>query len=381
MGQLAPATSPRLVDLKGKLQLIDGRPVPGARLVVSCDHSRTQHVRSDEQGLFRLRGLPEGQCHVSCPEARVDQALRISRNLMRRTGGVDVVITVPPMHRITIHDSDGDVWEFDETLGKLASFDLSRRINARIIKTAKKARAWMPLAFRRPARGGEIGKLPLFDAARRHLVNLSLSAPRTLVHLRPCGKQRVSSLALEQVVSAHAAIGLRAAMIDILPCERPDLPQQSLVPQYHGSAEVLWALGATPGDLVLLDADGSVLHRSRALDRSLAHLERSWPPFAAMRQVSVTQARTVRAAETEQLLSRAGEQMRARRYAEAHGLVDRALQLEPQDAEAHRQRAILKARLGDISGAVREVTWWRSSFGEESAEDLMDEIQKVSASR
>jgi hypothetical protein len=299
----------------------------------------------------------------------VDQIIRASRNLL---GDTDLVVTVPPMHRMRIEHEQA-VQEVDETLAAWTPTLLQRGTLLQ-----KTARAWMPLALRGAPRGWEIKRIPLLGPDGQ-LITLDLSAPRTAVYLAPCGKRaaRVAQR-LQQLVEDHAVTGLRGVTIlpRVCPGQTPRPPHT-----LGGSAEVLWALQAHPADLVVLDRTGAVMHRAADLDDAVAYLERSWPPFAAVRQVSVRPATSVRDAAAQRLYTRASREFRARRYAEAHGLLDQTIALDPEHAEAHRERALLKARLGDISGAMREVTWWRSSFGEESAEDLLDEIQRVTAAR
>lgn len=371
-GSLPPARTARPVELQGRLQLVDGTPVPGATLNVSCGDKQLT-LRTDRRGRFTLHALPEATCRVVCGPAHLDETLRASRNLIGRVAGLDLVVTVPPVHRTTFRANDR-VWDHDETLARWGT-----GAAAKVTSTVKRVpRPWMPLAFRGQPLGGEMKSIPLLDPERR-LTTLPLGAPRTLVHLATCddGASKLVADRLARLAEGRAATGLRAVSIRTDPCGKRNAPLRALA----GGPEVLWALQARPGEVVTLDRGGNVLHRDRSLDDAVAHLERSWPPFAAVRQVSVQRSISVRDAQAHRLCSQASEEARARRYAEAHGLLDQALQLDPELAEARRDRAILKARLGDISGAMREVTWWRSSFGEESAEDLLDEIQRVTASR
>jgi hypothetical protein len=370
-GPLPETHRPTLVELRGGLQLVDGTPVTGAELKVTCGNTRLT-VRTDGRGHFGLHHVPEGDCRVVCEQARLDQPLRVSRNLIGRTAGLDVVVTVPPMHRVSVR-AHQVTWQYDETL---TAWGIPVDVDARVVQRVP--RAWMPLAFRGQPHGGEIKTVPLLDPQHR-LTALRLDAPRTLVHLATCDEQATKRRVerLTQIADARAATGLRAVSIQTDPCRRRTIPTGVLA----GGPEVLWALQARPGAMVVLDRSGNVLHQSKSLDAVVAHLEQSWPLFAAVRQVSVQSSVSVRDAQAHRLCSQASVETRARRYAEAHGLLDQAIQLDPQLAEARRERAILKARLGDISGAMREVTWWRSSFGEESAEDLLDEIQRVTASR
>ena len=345
------------VGLTGQLQLIDATPVAGVELQVQCGWFKGT-ARTGSDGTFSLKEVPEGECRVLNERARVDQVVRVGANLLRGTSAT--VVTVAPVKRHTLASGV----ESDETLW------IWHKPDTKSVRSA--ARAWMPLPYRPAPRGGEIKKVPLLDALR--LVSLDTSAKRTLVYLLPCNQK--TDLVPADLRQLPTVPGLKVAVVATPICLKSKLPANVL----RGSGEVLWALSARPGDLVLLDSDGMVLGRSPDRD-PVAFLTRSWALFAAARQVSVLTAHSVRIAEAARLIAQAANQVRARRYAAAHGLVDRALRLDPELAEAHRQRAILKARLGDVSGAMREVTWWRTSFGEESADDLLDEIQQVTARR
>ena len=238
-GPLPRTARPRFVDLTGKLQLIDARPVPRATLAVACGKVRLT-VTTDSKGRFALPGVPEGTCRISCPLANIDQEVRASANLIGRTAGVDLVLTVPPMHRMEIKVAGGG-WAMDETLvawipPAIDRGDLLRRT----------PRPWMPLAFRNAPRGGEMGKIPLLDPDR-HLTTLDLSAPRTALYLAPCNKSGSKiALDLQRLVESHAATGLRGVAIQTRPCRQGQpLPSNALA----GSAEV--TRGFVVGNLTL----------------------------------------------------------------------------------------------------------------------------------
>jgi hypothetical protein len=73
----------------------------------------------------------------------------------------------------------------------------------------------------------------------------------------------------------------------------------------------------------------------------------------------------------------AGREHRAGKHASALRLVEQALRARPGLAEARRHRARLKALLGDLSGAVADVVWWRATYGDESADRLLDELRRL----
>ena len=59
-----------LLDIQGSLALSDGTPVASADLAIRCG-AVEQAARTDEKGRFVLRRLPEGDCLLVCPAARL----------------------------------------------------------------------------------------------------------------------------------------------------------------------------------------------------------------------------------------------------------------------------------------------------------------------
>ena len=350
------------VTLSGALELVDGTPVPGAELEVRCGGiSRT--VRTDTRGRFVVSGIPEGRCRVVGSSTRVDRVVATNRNVLR--GARRLLLKVPAARRFILRGGA----KMDETLAAWTGVPDQARV------ARSRPRAWMPILHRGVPRGGEIKQVPLLDG-RDRLVTLETPAQRNLVYLVSCGTAPDDVPGdLERLLGGRAASGLSVTLIATPACRTAPAPERYAV--LRGSEEVLWALSARPGALVVVDRDGTVLHRGRDLEHTVSFLQRAWPPFSAVRQVSVLPARTVPAAAAARLLAQARTRSLTRQYAAAHGLVDRALRLAPGHAEAHRQRALLKAHLGDLSGALREVTWWRDAFGEESADDLLDEVQRI----
>jgi hypothetical protein len=388
------------VALKGTLKLIDGTPVPGAELGAKCG-TVVRTARTDHHGRFIVDKVPEGSCRITSQEARLDETVRVGSNVLRRN--TEVQLTVPPMHRVVLEvisaEGKKTVIHLDETLRleyplitplELSALKPGQELTSRGGEKTKlrvksvRARAWMPLQLRGTPRGNEIFKIPLYSGGK--LDHLK-PATRQLIVIQRCDADLSVALdALESVVSAYATTGLK---VNVIGHGRGSCAGQGrpLVPAYLGGDEALWALQARVGDLVLLDQDGRVLLRRPAIKGSalqeglveevVAFLERSWPIFAAVRRVSLSQASSVKAAETERLVSQATEHLKARRYVAARRMLDRVLDISPDLAEAHKQQALIKARLGDYTGAMQEVSWWRTSFGSEAADDLLDEVQQA----
>jgi hypothetical protein len=397
------------MDLAGTLVLVDGTVVPRAAIEVRCGQV-IQSVRTDEQGRFVAKQVPEGTCTVTCEAAGLRETVRVGANVLRRT--TDVRLTIPPMHRVELElrsaSLDGTVL-LDETLPypvAIPGHELALRDRHLVDKGRRLApierlalgqefqsgdlklkiklvepRPWMPLKLRGAPRGFELSVLPLLHGDRQ-VVRLGF-ATRNVLLLARCEALREDMLdELESMAGTYAASGLRVAAILVEACPKaaPWIGRRSY-PLLLGGAELLWAMQARGNEVVVVDGDGRALWRRPLqqigpLDDAVAYLSKSWPTFAAVRRVSLSRSSTVQAAETERLLAQAEVAVKAGKHKEAHQLLDQVLQLAPNLAEARKQRALTKARLGDLSGAMREVSWWRSSFGTESADDLLDEVQR-----
>lgn len=424
-------SSPPLRTLRGTLQLIDGTPVPFADLRLLCGNW-TRSSETDHSGRFLFSNVPEGSCVISSAKAEINETIRVSADVLRRVS--DIRLTVPPMHRLEIawksRDKEGIV-HIDESLplrievssdqpAPIALVHVVLTVERHLmriqwwlnkgIRTVSRTdelirfkdmapgfrlfqkrpslevrsiqhRAWMPLSLRSTPLGGEAAHIPLLD--EKHSVVHLPAAQRLVVYLDRCDHPDAPLLdALWHLVHSHNAIGMKAAAVASQPCTKIHAP----FPFLRGGPEILWALQAKPGDIVVLDQDGRVAFRTRAaetgsLDEVVAHLEETWPVFAAKRRVSLQPASSVQVAKTERLLSQAKVQLETGQFPQAHQTLDRVLQITPNLAEARKQRALTRARLGDLSGALRDVSWWRTSFGHESADELMDQIKRVSSRR
>lgn len=395
-------------DLGGVLVLVDGTPVGRAELVIRCGKIQ-RAVTTDDQGRFRATAVPEGRCSVESEAAGLREEVHVGANVLRPGSGVRIV--VPPIHRVELEvrspHLDGTVL-LDETLpyaitelglqlkgrqlmvkdhrlAPLAKLAVGQEFQHQQIKLKVKtieARRWMPLALRGTPRGLELLTVPFLHGAQ--VVRLTL-ATRNVVAMARCEGLREDLLDdLESMAGTYGASGLRVAAILTESCPKAaEWIGRRSYPLLLGGAEALWALQARVGELLVVDGDGRAVWRRplqavAPLEQAITHLDRTWPPFAAVRRVSLSRASTVKAAETERLLSQAEAAIKSGKHKEAHALLDQVLQLSPDLAEARKQRALTKARLGDLSGAMREVTWWRTSFGPESADDLLDEVQRCS---
>ncbi len=390
-------------ELRGALLLSDGTPVARAPLVLSCG-TLSRRVSTDERGGFVVSGLPAGSCRVSSPGAGLEETVSVGSNLLRG----ELRLRLPPVHRVALEWSVGGKSGsalLDETLPhplELAGHRVAlaerallcdgRRLAAAsalagqrfqvegltLKVTAVEARPYLPLALRPAARPGALTGVPLL-APDGQLAQLGLG-PRNLLLIGSCDHLRADLLdQLEGLAAAFGPAGLRVAAILSEPCARP--PARADLPVLLGGPEARWAVGARPGELLVLDGEGRRLLRRPArqlgaVDDARGFLERSWPPATAAIRVSVAPAPSVVEAEADRLLAQAEARSKAGKHMEAHALLDQVLKLAPDLAEARKQRALTKARLGDLSGAMNEVSWWRTSFGAESADDLLDEVQR-----
>jgi hypothetical protein len=82
------------------------------------------------------------------------------------------------------------------------------------------------------------------------------------------------------------------------------------------------------------------------------------------------------AREIQQVQTKVNRATRAGDSAAVQRLLDYAIQLAPDSSAVHRQRALAKAKIGDYTGAVQELRWWRDSFGDESADRLASVVMR-----
>jgi tetratricopeptide (TPR) repeat protein len=347
-----------------------------------------------------MRELPEGDCWLSCPAAGLSRRVRVRAGLL----GARLDLRLPAVRRVSLEWREGrrsGELVLDETVphplragsrlvalsrGALSIGDQVRKAldglragdsleagDLKLTVRRVEERPWLPLGLRRsPPPAGALGHLTLLSH-QGELVRLA-SGPRALVVAGACEQLRVELLdELEALAISHQGAGLRVLSILTEPCPGRSSAAQVLL----GGAEALWALGTRPGELAVLDSAGRTLRRLASPEEARVYLSRTWAPFAAASRVSVAPSSTVVEAEAGRLLAQARLKQKAGKHEEAHQLLDEVLALSPDLAEARKERALTKARLGDLSGALSEVTWWRSSFGAESAEDLLEEVQRT----
>ena len=329
-----------------------------------------------------LRRVPEGDCTLSGPG--FSRQVRASAGLL----GGRLDLRLPPVHRVTLESADHRRVVLDETLphslqawSRLSpTVALSEvqpgqqlRAGAHTLKVAAvEKRPWLPLALRHAPPADAFLRVPILTQAGQ-LVRPALGV-RTLVLAGSCGQLRVEALdELEALAVSHEGAGLRVMGLLTEPCPAAHNAGQVLL----AGPEALWALGARAGEVVILDGAGRAARRLPSLEEARAYLERSWPAFAATSKVSVAPSATVLEAEADRLLAQARAKEKAGRHDEAHKLLDQVLALSPDLAEARKERALIKAKLGDLSGALREVSWWRTSFGADSADDLQEELERT----
>jgi hypothetical protein len=84
-------------------------------------------------------------------------------------------------------------------------------------------------------------------------------------------------------------------------------------------------------------------------------------------------------AEVQRLLRDAHRKFKRKQYQVADALVGNAFAIAPEWTEVRRARAFTKAAIRDMGGALREVSWWRETLGDEAADQLLDDIQRIPA--
>ena len=414
-----------LVQLGGTLKLTDGTPVPGAVIVVRCG-SMTKSTTTANDGTFSAGTVPGGSCTLSSAKAHVEKSIRISRSLL---GDKPTVQLEVPAHKRIVLAGLGRRWVLDPrssdwvenltigsstlrierdtahcTLSKLGcttcapkTFTLKRGTKLPIGMTGRRvdyllveevtSLVLMPLALRRTPQVGAVYDLKILT----HDLRPGTFTPkeRRVVVLGRCNMKPEHLEELEHLAGTFRSTGLEVSVIQAASCPKAPAPGGNV--KHYRSTEAGWALSAQPGDVVILDQDGKVVFRrkldktsamgSTTFDDAVSFLDRTWPALAARRRISVTKAASVKTAEAVRLTEQVDTQLKANRFPEAHRLLDRLVQLSPDLAEAHKLRALVRARLGDYTGAMQEVAWWRSSFGSESAEELEDQVKQATKGR
>ncbi|PID39067.1 MAG: hypothetical protein CSA65_07280 [Proteobacteria bacterium] len=389
-------------SLTGSVVLADGKAVPGASVALACG-SKTLTAQADAEGRFALQKVPTERCRASVSGTTLDAIVDLRSNLLRASAPLRLV--VPTLRRVTLVAKVKDKNEtivVDEAVPGSARFEEQalivplRRALVRvdlakatasvdspgvtIVSVTIAKRAEMPV-FARPApQGRDVLGLTLRQGFGVTTLG-RLLGKRSMVWVGRC-RQVTQALQddLTTLLSSHGNVGLRAAMLTTDRCAAAS--EKTLV--YEAGPAARWALSAKHGELQLLDERGERKWRKTdsksadAVASAVKHLEANWPLFAAVRKVSVRESASVSAATTQRLMVQAGKLSAKKDYRAAQRLLDEVLSLQPTNAEARKLRALTKAALGDLTGALTEVGWWRDEFGDEAADELMDAVKKTS---
>lgn len=419
------AAAAHKVDVQGVLVLFDGRAVADATVVLRCDEFRGE-ATTDREGRFTFTAAPAGRCQAKVVGTNFSRRLRLRSNLLR-SGATPLRLVLPALRRVTVRLSwkSGDPASkrvrdltFDEALpgGDFKSrsltfffhrgdeqparvgIDLATGRGAALATDVSvevlslKRYASLPIALRPPPRRSEVRALPLRRGNAITTLGKVLGA-RSVLWVGRCA--RVTD-GLKQDLSALAgfrSLGLRAFALTTDACKeampRPARKSGELA-VLEGGPALRWALKAKDGDLFVVDESGKRLWRrvaggegtaDSAVQGAVSFLRKSWPLFAATQKVSVRRSTSVSSAEAQRNLTLAAKAVARGDIRAAHAMLDRVLALSPDNAEARKQRTLLKAQLGDITGAMSEVGYWRETYGDEAADELLDLVQKKTSAK
>jgi hypothetical protein len=248
---------------------------------------------------------------------------------------------------------------------------------------------FVPINLRLAPRGDEFVDVPVRDLSAGTVVSLaSYLGQRTVLYLTSCTeKDKYVADDLSRLVARHGAVGLKASVLLTAKCHSPVPALRNGVSLLVVGAEGLWALGVGAGQAVVIDGRRRVAWRSEQQDKwsetlvhTTAYLQSSWPVIALRATLRQRRRTELSQLEVRRLYRQASARSQEGLDRQAHYLLDRLLRLSPEHAEARRKRALVKVRLGDVTGALHEVSWWRASFGDESADEFLDQIERVRSS-
>lgn len=400
----------RTLNLSGAVVLADGKAVSGATVALACG-SETLTAQADAEGRFTLQSVPATRCRASVAGTSLDTAVDLRHNLLRASAPLRLVL--PELRRVTVKFPELNKRDLvvDEAVPGAARFDgrtmtvptRSGLLRVDLVKRSATLSAGGTYSKDRPNNKihasitiTKRAELPVFARSApqsRDVLGLTvrqgqgvttlgkLLGKRTLVWVGSC-KQVTQALQqdLSSLLGSHGDVGLRAALLTTDRCDAA--ANKTLI--YEAGAAARWALSAKRGELQLLDESGERRWRESgtksadAVASAVKHLEAHWPLFAAVRKVSVRKSASVSAATTQRLMTQAGKLSAKKDFRAAQQVLDQVLTLQPTNAEARKQRALMKAALGDLTGAMTEVGWWRDEFGDEAADELMDAVKKSS---
>jgi hypothetical protein len=402
--------------------MADGRAVPGITVVLDCEAGDAETVRADLEGRFRFKGfVPSRNCKVRLPGTRYEEKVQVGRNLMRGAAEAFLRVVYPQRQGVkfnvswsegkkqkeaTIEVLDGlagvtvskagakGVFRHPRT-GEAVDFFVATGDNKMAVVIDKKhglkadgatliQRAVTPRQLRGTPSAEDISTLIVAKGSQLTKL-VSLLGKRTLAWVGPCSRFDMSTKQdLQSLGLRYGQVGLRTVALVSGDCGGNGMSITGKDARVYIGNDAHWALqvGKDSSALLVLQQNGQVVYRSTgakpAVDPAVVFLQRSWPVFAATQRVSVKASRSVSKARVNRLMGQAGKLAKAGKLKEAHAMLDTVIGLAPTHAEARKQRALMKASLGDVCGAMSEVGWWRDEFGDDSADDLLDEVRKRS---
>ncbi|MBW2733155.1 MAG: carboxypeptidase regulatory-like domain-containing protein [Deltaproteobacteria bacterium] len=416
---------PSLRPVRGEVVLADGKVVADARLALRCGE-KVHHTQTNSHGRFFLAGVASRSgCqawlhHEGARHPRAQWRVELTSNVLRLKSVLRLVVR--PSHRLSLRLAGPGAARvdllldesLDDTLG-LRPWEHGRKLEylhprwGRLVfrLTVEKGRlrlnsveslpkAWrvarsqvvrlatLPPALRRPARVLDRLGLELWRGGKVHRLG-KLMGERTVVWMGRCDQLKTALVRdLAGLEASRGLWGLRTVVVLGDRCgagkrDRMEGPSAA----YLGGAEARWAFEAPAATLLVMGADGSVVWRHSAGDEvsavglAMTYLRESWPVFTAVERVSVRSSVTVSRATVTRLLDQADGFARRGEPKAASALFDRVVRLSPKHAEARRRRALVKAALGDLCGAMSDVRWWRDAYGDDSADDLLDQVRRT----
>jgi hypothetical protein len=231
---------------------------------------------------------------------------------------------------------------------------------------------------------------PLVRQSPKKLVPLHRLFRRpSIVVRRPCRQPKNTDVLLDELVKLQKRGQLTHDLYVLGPCPGPYRAQR-------GADVTVMALGLAGIPLrAAMLVEGTkeqgraqlprktLSKRHRTAIAALLKVVRRRPSPAAIRRRRVRAAlrrrssATLRAQRVERQVQRAGQLAKGGATVAALRSVAGVLEVAPEHDQARRLRALLLARQGDLSGALREVAWWRKRYGDVAADGLLDELRQA----